>query len=191
MEYLDIEIGKSKESGKLIFSRNPNFGKISEIILWIAIIGMFPFISVMNLIRNFENKESLLIPILYLIISVIFGYLFFYSLLSIDKLKRIKGISGSKNRNIITEIGKELNWETQRHNQQITVLTKNWNWSSTNWGRQIVIIYDQKDILINCVTFGKYGIKSPFHWFSGRKIEKELKTKFKYKIKRHTTKSCA
>ncbi|MBL4587031.1 MAG: hypothetical protein JKX84_08260 [Flavobacteriales bacterium] len=183
MEFLDIEIEKSKEEEKLIFPRKSIFDNLIDIFFWVMIIGIFPFISAINIIRKFENNESIVIPILYLLISVALGCLCIYSLRYSDKLKRIRGISGNENRRAIKEIGTELKWESERHNQQITVLSKDWSWYSANWGRQIVIIYDRKDILINCITFMRYGMRSPFHWFSSRRIEKGLKEKFEHKIK--------
>lgn len=60
----------------------------------------------------------------------------------------------------------------------MTLLKKDWTWTSTNWGQEIVILYDKKDILINAVSYGKGEMKSPFHWFANRKIERNIQKKF-------------
>ncbi|WP_298420331.1 hypothetical protein [uncultured Kordia sp.] len=185
--YHQIDVGASIKKEKLVFERETSLfsfiDKFSRFFLNTIFISAFPFISIMTLIDNIKNNNSFILTFLSTIISIVISFYILFSLAASSKLKRIIGISGSKNRTIIKNIKLESNWEIQRHNQEITVFKKKWTWTSTNWGRQLFIIYDGKDILINCTTFGKYDAKSPFHWFSSRKIEKQFQRKFQKYIR--------
>ncbi|MBS9774885.1 MAG: hypothetical protein KGV59_07000 [Tenacibaculum sp.] len=57
------------------------------------------------------------------------------------------------------------------------------NNSWTDWGKQITIIYDRKDILVNCISFGRGSIPSPLHWFANKRKINKLKSGFEDGIK--------
>ena len=186
MEYLEIKIEESKNKGFLVFPGKSIYDKIYEGFIMSFIIGSIPLLPAVVQLNALKNDKPILIPLSVFFVAVIICSSLIYSLLTINKLKKVKGISGSKNRNIVKEISNDINWDIQRHNQQITVLNKNWSWTSTNWGRQLIIIYDKEDILVDCITFAQHGMKSPFHWFSSRRVEKKLTNNFILKIKNAT-----
>ncbi|MFY0603204.1 MAG: hypothetical protein JXQ93_04595 [Flavobacteriaceae bacterium] len=175
MLYLSgLEINNSKKNEKLQFSNYSFWGKFFEYTLIIIMSLVLPLITFLNLVHKINNGGSLLWPTTYLIITLSVFFLIIYSRIKSLQLKRVKGNSRSKNRTHINAIAEEMNWEILRHDQQITILSKKWTWTSTNWGRSIFILYDKKDILICCITYGKHQMISPFHWFSNKKIEKKL-----------------
>jgi hypothetical protein len=47
----------------------------------------------------------------------------------------------------------------------------------------MTILYDKKDILVNCTSYGLYSTPSPFHWFANRKKVNKLKSEFNNRIK--------
>ena len=186
MEYIEIKIEESKNKGFLVYPGKSIYDKIYEVFIMSFIIGSIPFSSSMFLLNAIKNNKPILIPLIILFVAITICSFLIYSLLTINKLKKVKGISGNKNRSIVKEISNDINWDIQRHNQQITVLNKNWTWTSTNWGRQLIVIYDKEDILIDCITYAQHGMKSPFHWFSSRRVEKKLRNNFILKIKNAT-----
>ena len=109
--------------------------------------------------------------------------LLFFSFITVDRLKRIHGTLKEQNREFVKEVIDQLGWSIQHHNQQLTIASPPWSIFSANWGRQVVILYDRGDILINSTTYGLHDLKSPFHWFGNRKIERQLIDGFEQKIK--------
>ena len=140
---------------------------------------MFPFISIMNII----NGDSILLSSLFLLITFTFSCLLIYSICTLNRLTRIAGISSNRNKSILKKSIEGSDWYVYVNNQQMTIFKKDWKWTSTNWGQEIVILYDNKDILINAVSYGKGEMKSPFHWFVNRKIERKFQQKFEEYIR--------
>jgi hypothetical protein len=119
---------------------------------------------------------------LFLTTLFLFGLLF-YSILNLDRLKRVNGTLKEQNREQIRVVVEQLGWRILNHNQQLTVASPPWSIFSANWGRQVVIIYDRGDILVNSTTYGLHDLKSPFHWFGNRKLERQLIEVFEQTIK--------
>jgi hypothetical protein len=185
-EHVDVDIPASKKEDKLVFIVNYSFSyffdRISEGFLFLIVIGLFPFIAFMRLRSNYIYAEPTLLSLLFLFISIAFSILIVYSILASTKLKRIRGISPNKNKELLKKVVKESGWYVYRKSQEMTIFKKDWKWTSFNYGQEIVVLYDEKDILINGISYLKDEIKSPFHWFSNRKIERNIKKDFEERI---------
>ena len=114
--------------------------------------------------------------------------LFLYTLYSIrhwDDLLRISFSDKKSNHLAISSLAASFNYKLLHHSTSYSVLdvTKQY---SDGWSREkeVLIIYDQNDILINASSFGAF--KSPFHFKSNRKIEKEIIDRIKTVIKNKT-----
>lgn len=113
-------------------------------------------------------------------LSIIWAIYLFRAVLGLDKLTKINGEQKDLNREAVKLTAESFNWRVAHHNnQQFSILIYPWKHSSTNWGREIVVIYDRQDILINCLIFGLHDLKSPFHRGSYLRISKQLTQKFK------------
>jgi len=182
MRYDKIDITKSKEKERVI--RKTGFLEwVSDLIVYTMIVGFFPIYSGMFLYFEWERNKYLNLAILLFVISLAIGGLLLYSVLNLDRLKRIKGILKDQNREAIKELAKNLGWTILQHNQRFIVISLPWSWFSTNWGQQVVVFYDRKDILFNCTTYGLHDLKSPFHWFGNRKLERTIIQEFEKRIK--------
>ncbi len=98
-----------------------------------------------------------------------------------DKLKRIRGNHREANRKLINEILTELEWNIDLHNQGLTIATPSAEYLF-NGGRQVTIIYDRNDILINSTTYSFFSGVSPLHFVSNGSLVRQLQRKFEKKM---------
>ena len=190
MRHDKIQILDSKEKGRVI--RNKwLLGQVLDFLTYVILIGFFPILSALFLLDQIENGDYIVGAITLFSISLIFSGLILYSILNLDRLKRIHGTHREQNRERIKNLAEELGWTLQIHNQKVSVVSPPWSLLSTNWGRQIVVIYDRQDILINSTSYGLHDFKSPFHWFGNRKLERIITEEFEKRVKNNDTPTIA
>tara|TARA_B100001059_G_C17706947_1_gene513321 strand:+ start:442 stop:1050 length:609 start_codon:yes stop_codon:yes gene_type:complete len=178
-----IDIPKSKQAEKLVFKRWI-LERIAEYFLYGMFVIAFPFISFMEFNSDLTKNEPIGISLTFFTLSLILSSLLIYSILNLNTLKRVKGISRGQNTNLIKKIAEKNNWNIYSSNQQMTILNLNWKESSGfDWGKQLTIIYDGTDLLVNCISFGLHSSPSPFHWFANKRKINKLKTEFESGIK--------
>lgn len=107
-----------------------------------------------------------------------------YSILTKDKLHLINGLTPEKNQSISEKISEKLNWKNNKRNRTYNVFIPKWSWFSTHYGREVTVIYQSNEVLINSTTFLLFDLESPFHWFGNRKIVKQFKTEFENEMKK-------
>lgn len=180
MRYDKIDTVKSKVKGRLV-RKTWLIESIFDFLFYAVIIGFFPFFSGLSFIDNIKNQENLFFATVLFLTSLTLSGLFFYLILNLDRLKRVQGTLKEQNREKIKAVIEQLGWTIQHHNQQMTVASPPWSILSANWGRQVVILYDRGDVLINSTTYGQHDLKSPFHWFGNRKLERQLIDGFEQK----------
>ncbi len=183
MRHDKIDISKSKQKGRVI-RKYWLIEPILDFLIYTVLVGAYPILSGLYFFDQLKNGDYLFRALILFSLSQILGGLLFYSINSLDKLKRISGTLKERNRQAIKDLTEKLGWTLQIHNQQVSVLSPPWSWFSTNWGRQIVVIYDRQDILVNATSYGLH-VKSPFHWFGNRKLERILKDNFEKEIQNY------
>jgi hypothetical protein len=177
MSRIPINISKSKKAEKLI-TRRWLLEKSFEYLLPLMLIGMFLFIVIMEFYLSLNKNESIGLFLSLLIFTLIFSAFIVYSIFNVYTLKRIRGISRGKNSNLIKKIVKKNNWDMSANDQQISIINFSWRDSGTDCGKQMTILYDRNDILVNCISFGFFSSPSPFHWFANQRKVNKLKTEF-------------
>jgi hypothetical protein len=182
MNTYQIDITESKKAEKLVFKKW-FLTKLFDIIFELPYILFFPFVSGMNLFSKIDNQEPYGIALFYFIIAVTVCGMLFYSVYHLNTLIRFNGISRRKNSEIIKEIAVNNKWKIESNNQQMKIISFSWQETGTDWGKQMTILYDKKDILVNCTSYGLYSTPSPFHWFANRKKVNKLKSEFNNRIK--------
>ena len=182
MNTYPIDIIKSKKAEKLVFKKW-FLTKLFDRIFELPYILFFPFLSGMYLFSKIDNKESYGIAIIYFGIAITLCGMLFYSVYHLNSLTRISGISHRQNSQMIKDIAENNNWKIESNNQQMTIISFSWQETGTDWGKQMTIIYDRNDILVNCTSYGLFSTPSPFHWFANRKKINKLKTEFNKLIK--------
>lgn len=184
MSRFKIDITESIKTGKLVL-KEWLLLKVIEYFLYLMLVIAFPFIAIMELNSDLNKNDSIGVSIFFLISSLILSSLMIYSIFNLNSLKRISGLSRGKNSNLIKQISKKNNWNIQSTNQQMTIINFSCQSSGTDWGKQMTIIYDENDILVNCISFGINSSPSPFHWFSNKRKVNKLKTEFKNLTKKY------
>ncbi|SFO02023.1 hypothetical protein SAMN04487989_1126 [Bizionia echini] len=183
MTKISIDISKSKKTEKLVI-RQWLINKLLDYLIPLTITGIFIFMSTMELKSDLENSEPIALTLTLSLITISIGIFVIYSLKNLYKLERIKGLSREQNSVIIKEIAEKNGWNISTNNQQISTLNIPWeNSGGLDWGKQLTIIYDKTDILVNCVSFGLHSTPSPFHWFTNKRKINKLKMEFKSGIK--------
>ena len=89
--------------------------------------------------------------------------------LTINNLKRIRGVSLDQNIQIINKTIKQLRWKSTRINSLLIIVYLIWSFFNLFSYREVVNIFDNKGILINVATYGRGDLKSPFNWIGNRK----------------------
>ena len=132
---------------------------------------------------DLNKNEPIGFSLLFFILSLILSVLYIYSLVKLKSLKRINGLSRGKNSNLIKKIAEKNNWNVYSTNQQMTIINFPRQNPRTDWGKQMTILYDENDILVNCISFGILSSPSPFHWFANKRKVNKLKMEFEIGIK--------
>jgi len=178
----EIDIVTSIDKNQLV--RNTWFiNSIFDFFINGVLILLFPLLSGSYFMYNLTTQRGIFIPSILLLPAIIICGLLFYSILTINNLKRIQGTSKEQNREAIKELIKQLCWTIDLDSPELTIANLPWGLFSLNSGRQVVILYDRTDILINCTTYGRGDLKSPFGLFTNRKVERQIIEKFERQIK--------
>jgi hypothetical protein len=178
LEKIDVE--KSIKNQK-VYRKNWIIEKVIDFLINLIFILSFPFIAFINWKRSL-NTDGILFSTFLFIIALFLALLFFFAWLNINKLRKVKGISPKENKALIATILEEFEWELYRNNIQFAQASIDWNWSSFDYGKELVVIYENDNILINCVSFGRGDIKLFSHWFINRKKENEIIKEFESRI---------
>tara|TARA_R110002073_G_scaffold302252_1_gene469864 strand:- start:754 stop:1323 length:570 start_codon:yes stop_codon:yes gene_type:complete len=182
MNTYPIDITKSKKAEKLVFKKW-FLTKLFDRIFELPYILFFPFLSGMYLFSKIDNQEPYGMAIFYFIIAITVCGMLFYSVYNLNSLTRINGITRGQNSQLIKDIAEKNKWKIELNNQQMTIISFSWQETGTDWGKQMTILYDKKDILVNCTSYGLFSTPSPFHWFANRKKVNKLKLEFNNSIK--------
>ena len=168
----DIDIKSSIQKSKIV-EKTSFWNKLSDVFFYALVFGGLPFVAIINLKEKLDQQAPLQTAVIILIVIMLLVFYLLYALVNIDKLYRIPGVSKNMNRKIVLEVAEELDWINLKHTQHISVFSKKWTWTSWHWGRRLIVIYDRNDVLINCISYGHYELKSPFHhWIDRRTINK-------------------
>jgi hypothetical protein len=135
---------------------------------------MIPFVSIINIYHNGFSESSIIVLLLFF---TSYGFLI-YSTINITKLRSFHGIDYAENRKRISKILKKTNWEVRTNRSDLIIAQEDYHILSWDWGKELVIIFEKNEILINCISFGRSQMKSPFHWFVNRKRENEIIREF-------------
>jgi hypothetical protein len=166
-----IDIKKSIEKGKVV-RKISILERIVNLFGLLVLMGIFPFCATANMLR--ANDENLYFAIALVLVSYSLSIAILNSFMNDDKLEKIAGISKEWNREVCRVAANKLGWEIIKDNADILVAKK---YNSFKWddsGKELVLIYKSNFILLNCVTYGRHNFKSPFHWFSSRKAERQI-----------------
>ncbi len=169
MRFDKINIPKSKQKGRVV-RKTCLIEPIVDFLTYVVLVGAHPILSCFFLFDQLEKKEHLVGASILFGLALILGGFLLYSIINLDRLKMINGDLKDQNRQAIKNLTESIGWTLQIHNQQVSVLSPPCSSFSTNWGRQVVVIYDRQDILINSTSYGLHDMKSPFHWFGNRKL---------------------
>ena len=169
----EINILKTREKRKLIYKESVFF-RILDTLFAYVLISIFPFLSIINIYHNGFSERS----IIYLLLSIILYGFLVYSTINITKLRSFQGIDCLENRKRILKILEKTNWEVRTNRSDLVIAHEDFHLLSWDWGKELVIIFEKNEILINCISFGQSQMKSPFHWFVNRKRENEIISEF-------------
>lgn len=170
----EINIRESIEKMRLVESHSFT-DTIFNFIGYLHFTCYLPFMAFIVLKEN-RYKFTALAILLLMIIIILFALLI-YRFRQIWRLREVKGIGVEENRKLLRQAAKNFNWNIEKDNRDVMILVRpTIPFSLSQWdsGREIVILFDGKFLLMNSASFAKYGLKSPFHWIGNRKTENKL-----------------
>lgn len=181
-----VDYIESISAKKLIFKKGW-FSRLTENVIWITMIIVFPVMSLSMLYGSikFDWIHESIVPV---VISqfIAFGISSFliFRLSTMDRLIPIMG-NIDNNRSWIKEICKDLDYGVMTDNQNYLVAALKPGFFA--WHRYVYVIYDKDRIFMNCITYGLHGLKSPFHRMIDNRIVDKIKTRFENNVRRHNT----
>ena len=147
-------------------------------VFYLFTIILIPLASGMDIFRGIRDSSLSFPSVVIFGIGLLISMVLSYSILNRFRLTRISGTSWQDNYQQVELIMRQMNGKIVFSNEVMMVISLPWKWNSTHWGKQLIIIFDKEDILVNCISFLAFGIVSPFHWFGNRKIESNLSKAF-------------
>jgi hypothetical protein len=176
--YLEIDHKKSIEVDKIIFKESI-YEKIILLLFYYIMFFVFPinFIYLLYLVlieNRFNGPDILFLMVLCFISSI--SFFLFIKWLSILNVKRINGENLLRNRDRLKRIIEKTKWTIIRDNTNYIIASKPYD--AFSWGKQLTIIYDESDILINVISFGLFDIILPTHYISNKNEIKTLEELF-------------
>lgn len=168
LELIDTE--KTIELNKIYFIK----GRISDFVNLIMMYGvgviMLPAIAIGYEINHYDSiSDDIMGSVFSILIPLLISAFMFLYLYTRKNLKRYANID----KNIIIEAVKELEWKLISDNQKYMII------EAGSYQRQISIIFDNKDLLVHSLRFGRYD----FYFSETTKLEilmdkiKEIKNK--------------
>jgi len=181
-----IDIPKSKQEGRII-RKTWIIESIIDFLVYSALIIPFPLLSGFFFFDKLKKGDYLVGASVLFGLALIYGGLLLYSILNLDRLKRINGTLTDRNRQIIKDLADKLGWDLLIYNKHLSVIWAPWSSLSTTFGRQIIVIYGKEHILTNSTCYLFHDIKSPYHWFGNRNTKRIIKESFEKEIKETLT----
>lgn len=174
MNYDKIDIKLTLKHKKII-ARKHWFNWIMDTLIYNTLFLVYPFSVVFYIYTKIQNSEDVpYLAIANLIISIIIAFGFFYALKRTTRFERIKGLQINENRTMVEKLVARHKWKERRKSKTLLIVSPHWDYLSFNWGRQFNFLFDKNDIYINVVSFGRFDLVSPFHYFADRHKEKQI-----------------
>ncbi len=177
----EIDIKASKKKQRLVI-RETWFEKVIDIQL-IAIfcltLATIPTLLIYH--AHVNNTSSNDYHFAYFVALIAYPLLIYllYKLPRLLSFRKLPGISPSVNRRIVKEFAKSQELTIKNDNNDYFIGTS--KITPFTWGSQITILYDGDTILFNSISFGLFGIKSPFSFGNNAMFLHHLKTLIKEK----------
>ncbi|MCE7992541.1 MAG: hypothetical protein HEP71_11190 [Roseivirga sp.] len=149
------------------------FGRYFNKFVYVATVlavGIMPF-----LYSNFNYQLNRIRPY-WLGISLIVALLIVLRVFNLDKLRRISGRSLEENKNLVWIISQEFDWPIMRDQDDHSILYI--ARTMTSWERELLIIYDGNDMLVNFTTYAAARSQSLQGYFGEKRAFRRLKKRF-------------
>ncbi|WP_026898924.1 hypothetical protein [Daejeonella oryzae] len=172
---INIDVDESIRTERLKVVHKDYFQKFESVFyifasLLLIFIGLF-FPTLMTFQGITEGRDKIVVPLVIFSPFILAGLLTLYALINDNRLRRFRGLDEKYNREVVSKIleqrfGIAINKSGGR---TMRIYKKATCWK---WGIRVIVIYDERDVLITVSRFNNRGTKSPFHpWFDDRKIK--------------------
>lgn len=141
-------------------------------------IVFFPAIGIIALGKDIQNDAVTTEVIIWALFGVITGVLMFYSVLKINRLRRINGFPANESMDLVKTAAENLGWQKIYHNREFSGFTLH-DWFAWDWGKELTVIYNDDEVLVNVVALGRGAPYSPFHWIATINAENKFITEIR------------
>lgn len=172
-----IDYHSSVTKKRIVYDRS-FWSAIGELIDYFPVVFPFFFIGTITLVKSIMSKTLTMEEAVWSVLGILTSLFIFYKIRKINRLTAITGVDVKTNRQLVNTIAKNSDWESRYNNSKFAIFTLPDSPLSLDWGREMTIIYNGNDVLINCACFGMRRIKSPFHWIAAKNIEKRFIREF-------------
>lgn len=178
----DIDWNESKELKRLVHEETW-FERAVELLVWLlgfAVVGLgLLFFYDRGIFQGEFIKTADYYIFLFLATCIYFWVI--WSMFRLNHMREIRGISQIENREILHAVLAGSEWGTYRDNRDFLILFYS---DALIFKRVLTVIFDKKNVLVNCTSYdwGNY-VRSPFHYFFDKRIEKEIEQAFYEKLK--------
>jgi len=175
LDYDNIDIKQTMKYKKII-ARTNWFNLITDNLINFTLFLAYPMSVIVYIyVENQNGKAVSVLVLINLVFSILFAYSLFYALHNTTRFKIIEALEITKNRELIDKLIVQNKWIQRRKTKTLLVASPKWDFFSFNWGRQFSFLFEKNNIYINVVSFGRFDMVSPFHWFADRQKERQIK----------------
>lgn len=169
-----IDLYKSIRTRKLNFN-DSSFWRSIERGLFYFVATMLLYFSAKDIWGGFTTDNLPISKVLFDLIIISTGVWLIYGVVHLNKLTVIKGTEKETNKNLMYDLLNEYFTDTKFYfiDDQLFGTRQ---WTMTKPGKEITIIFNDSDILINITHKVRFGnMNSPFHVLTNQADIKEIK----------------
>ncbi|MCG8697343.1 MAG: hypothetical protein MI922_04760 [Bacteroidales bacterium] len=178
-----IDYEKSLHTRKLVYETSRIEWVFDRVVYSIIVIAMFPLAATFYAIFAYNEgavNDSVVSTVLFIPVALGLAILFLYRVLTVYNLDKIVGISPGVNRTIVESLVSDWEWIIYESNDKYLITAP--LASPFAWGHQVTILFDDKDILINSISFGRGAMTSYFHRLGDVTRRKDLVNEFNLQV---------
>ena len=169
-----IDLHKSIRTKKLNFN-DSSFWRLIERGLFYFVATMFIYFSTKDIWDGLTTDNLPISRIIFDLLIILIGVWLIYSVIHLDKLTVIKGTDKETNKNLMYDLltGMFTNTKFFFIDDQLFGTRQ---WTMKKPGKEITLIFNDSDILINITHKVRFGdMDSPFHVLTNQADIKEIK----------------
>ena len=179
--YAHINYNESIRQEKVCYSKGSILELVASLPMHVTLVLIGPILLVIGIKNCINNFTPELVGLLFwILLLAIFSFLVLFKWINIDQLKRVKGISGSINHQAVQNIFIKRKWNCHFNQPHMIIAYQG---PDSNKERQLVILFNGDDILINVTGLTITDTKNALRFMGDYNTRQEFCEEFRKELK--------